>query len=83
MMDKDQISEINLQVLNTDAEGDADQGFAAGLKVAGSSGCWNLYYQFQTVEQDAVFSPFAGDDFILQTNHQSHVFGTHVKPWKP
>ncbi len=32
-------------------------------------------YQFQHIEQDAVFSPFVQDDFRRQTNFEGHVFG--------
>lgn len=66
---------------NTRAETDRDRGWAAGVALGSSAekGDWRAYYQWQVVEQDAVFSPFAQDDFLLQTNHRSHVFGVNYQ----
>ncbi len=52
-------------------------GFAAGFSLGdlNDTGHWRLYYQYQQVEQDAVFSPFVQDDFRRQTNFSGHVFG--------
>ncbi|GIV32177.1 MAG: hypothetical protein KatS3mg030_479 [Saprospiraceae bacterium] len=36
---------------------------------------WRIYYQYQQIQQDAVFSPFVQDDFLRQTNFKGHVFG--------
>lgn len=38
-----------------------------------------LYYQYSGIEQDSVFSPFAQDDFLLATNHRSHLFGLNYQ----
>ena len=38
-------------------------------------GDWRIYYQYQLVEQDAVFTPVVQDEFILATNFKGHVFG--------
>ncbi len=52
-------------------------GLALGFSWGSLSeaGQWRLYYQFQCIEQDAVFSPFVQDDFLRQTNFKGHVFG--------
>ena len=62
---------------NFGAEGDLDQGFVAGAAIGRKRerGDLRAYYQWQLVEQDAVFSPFAQDDFLRTTNHRSHVMG--------
>ena len=64
-------------ILNTEAENDRDQGWAIGASIGRtkSKGDWKFYYQWQVIEQDAVFTPVAGDDFILQTNQRGHVAG--------
>jgi hypothetical protein len=66
-------------VKNTRAEIDGDQAWTAGLAVgsAARAGDWRAYYQYQVVEQDAVFSAFAQDDFLFSTNHKSHLFGVN------
>lgn len=68
-------------IRNTRAEIDRDEGWALGLAVGRSAerGDWRAYYQWQVVEQDSVFSPFAQDDFLFQTNHRSHVFGVNYQ----
>jgi hypothetical protein len=68
-------------ILNTEAGGGENQGWAAGV-AAGSAkerGDGWLYYQWQLVEQDAVFSPFAQDDFLFRTNHSSHAVGVNYQ----
>ncbi|MCA9320939.1 MAG: putative porin [Planctomycetes bacterium] len=68
-------------IWNHRAEGERDMGFAVGI-AAGSTakpGDWKVFYTYQIVEQDAVFSPVAQDDFLLQTNHQSHLLGIDYK----
>ena len=64
-------------ILNTLARGGNDQGMAVGVALGKTQnkGDWQAYYQWQLVEQDAVFSPFSQDDFLFQTNHRSHIFG--------
>jgi phosphate transport system substrate-binding protein len=54
-----------------------NRGFAAGFSLGdlNETGHWRLYYQYQQMEQDAVFSPFVQDDFRRQTNFTGHVFG--------
>lgn len=66
-------------VENQRADIGEDQGWAAGASVGRSAlaGDWRFYYQWQRIEQDAVFSPFAQDDFLFQTNHESHLFGVN------
>lgn len=64
-------------ILNTRADQDQDQGWAIGFSYGSSArkGDWRLDYQWQVVEQDAVFSPFSQDDFLFATNHKSHLLG--------
>lgn len=66
-------------ILNTRARIEEDQGWAAGASIgrAQRKGDWRLYYQWQVIEQDAVFSPVSQDDFVFQTNHRSHLFGVN------
>ncbi|MBI3929942.1 MAG: putative porin [Armatimonadetes bacterium] len=48
-------------------------GFAAGrLREPGD---WSGFYRFQRVEQDALFSPVAQDDFTLAVNFEGHTAG--------
>jgi succinate dehydrogenase flavin-adding protein (antitoxin of CptAB toxin-antitoxin module) len=62
---------------NLDANIDKDKGFAAGIRLGNtkSKGDFKLYYNFQLVEQDSVFSAFVQDDFLAATNFQGHLFG--------
>ncbi len=62
---------------NFGGEGGEDSGWALGLAMGNTKkkGDWRVYYQYQLVEQDAVFSAFVQDDFLFATNHRSHVFG--------
>ena len=54
-----------------------DQGFAVGTstKFPLLDRTHKLFYQYQRVEQESVFSPFAQDDFPLATNFKGHVLG--------
>ncbi|KAA3608717.1 MAG: hypothetical protein DWQ01_11475 [Planctomycetota bacterium] len=65
------------------ASGIGDQGFALGS--AYQAGDSKFYYQYQSIEQDAVFSAFAQDDFPtgMQTNYQGHVLGWKYKISEP
>ena len=64
-------------VKNVRAEIDGDQGWAVGASYGSQTrqGDWRVYYQWQVLEQDAVFSPFGQDDFAHQTNFRGHVAG--------
>lgn len=64
-------------IKNLRANIDADEGWALGLSLGNAKmkGDWQLYYQYQVVEQDAVFTAVAQDDFLFSSNHRSHVFG--------
>lgn len=70
---------------NTQAEGSRDFGWALGAAIGSTRapGDWQLYYQWQVIEQDAIFTPFAQDDFLLATNFRGHVFGGKYRftPW--
>ena len=39
---------------------------------------WMMYYQFQYLEQESVFTPFANDDMPMTTNYRGHVAGLSV-----
>ena len=67
-------------ILNTAARGladDRDTGYALGVWLGRSR--WSGFYQWQVIEQDAVFSPFAQDDFQQSTNFRGHVLGLNYK----
>ncbi len=49
---------------------------AGGKKTGNHRG----YYQYQSIEQDAIFTPFSQDDFLIATNHNSHIIGWHYLP---
>lgn len=70
--------------LGSDVRGRGDGGFAAGLavgKVKGR-GDWQVYYQYQQIEQDAVFTPVSQDDWMVQTNFRGHVGGIKYRLFK-
>jgi len=50
-----------------------DSGLVLGAAVKTDNG--KFYYSFINVEQDAVLTAFAQDDFLFATNHDSHVVG--------
>jgi Putative porin len=58
-----------------------DTGWSLGLSCGESerAGDFRGYYQWQVVERDAVFSTMAQDDFLLATNHRSHVLGLNYQ----
>ena len=71
-------------IWNMGADGDTrdrDRGWAVGASVGGTQqpGDWYVFYQYQRIEQDAVFSPFSQDDFLLGTNFRGHVYGVKYK----
>ncbi len=80
-------------IYNTRAHGDRETGWALGAYLGKTKYVkpwdWGIYYQWQVVEQDAIFSPVAGDDFLHQTNRRANVFGgklqifdfMHVHAW--
>ncbi len=66
--------------INLDADtslSDEDQGFGAGIRIGKTQepGDFKVYYQYQQVKHDAVFSAFAQDDFPVQTDFKGHLFG--------
>lgn len=54
-----------------------ENGFAIGFSAGQTKkkGDWKLFYQWQRVEQDAVFSPFSQDDFQFASGFRGHVYG--------
>ena len=67
-------------IVNVEAGGQ-NRGWALGLALGKSreAGDWRFYYQWQVVEREAIFSPFAQDDFLLATNRRSHVAGVNYQ----
>lgn len=68
---------------NTRAKNSRDQGYAVGIGVGRtkSRGDWKLDYQWQVIQQDAVFSAFANDDFLLTTNQKGHLVSLNYQIW--
>ena len=62
---------------NLDAHIEQDTGFAAGIRLGDikAKADFKIYYNFQSVEQDSVFSAFAQDNFLASTNFRGHLFG--------
>jgi hypothetical protein len=58
---------------------DTGYAFGAALGSARKRGDWRYYYQWQNIGQDAVLSVVSQDDFLLQTNHRSHLLGTNYQ----
>ncbi len=52
-------------------------GWVAGISIGSlqNKNDFKLYYQYQDVQKDAIFSPFANDDILLQTDYKGHIFG--------
>lgn len=55
------------------ADGVGDTGLVLGGAVKTDNG--KFYYSYINIEQDAVLSAVAQDDFLFSTNHDSHVLG--------
>ena len=66
---------------NFRAFSDQDTGWALGIAAGGTSkpGDYKVYYQYQDIQQESIFSAVAGDDFLQQTNYRGHVFGGSVR----
>lgn len=62
---------------NFGAKIDQDSGFSVGAQLGKLNHAkdWRIYYQFQLIQQDAIFTPFSQDDFLLATNFWGHVTG--------
>lgn len=59
------------------ADGVGDTGWALGALTKTKHG--KFYYQYQVLEQDAVYANFAQDDFLYPTNHATHLVGWKKK----
>ncbi|MFT5050089.1 MAG: hypothetical protein ACI8QZ_001483 [Chlamydiales bacterium] len=72
---------LSTEFLHNARADERGDGFAAGVSYGSHAvpGDWLLYYQYQRIEQDSVFSAFAQDDFLLATNHQSHLLGVNYQ----
>ncbi len=64
-------------IYNEGAGTDEDTGWAVGGGVGStkSVGDWFLYYQYERIEQEAVFAAMVNDDFPLASNFTGHVVG--------
>ncbi|MFT7464607.1 MAG: hypothetical protein ACI9EF_002963, partial [Pseudohongiellaceae bacterium] len=64
-------------ITNTWAAGPYNTGWALGAaySVSKKPGDWRLYYQYQDIEQDAVLTPFAQDDFLRVSRFRGHLAG--------
>ncbi len=71
-------------VVNSSAEIDADRGWATAVALGKTAAArdWQVYFQYQKIEQDAVYTPVAQDDFLFTTNHRSHVGGFRYQVWR-
>ncbi len=58
-----------------------ERGWALGAAWGSQSepGDWRLAYQLQSIQRDAVFSPLVQDDFLLATDHKSHLVSVERK----
>lgn len=54
-----------------------DTGVAVGAALKTDAG--KFYYQFATIEQDAVLSAIAQDDMLMATNYDNHMLGWKKK----
>ncbi len=66
---------------NTGANIPQDSGWMVGVAVGSTrqKGNWRLYYVRAVVEQDAVLTLTSQDDFLFQTNHDSHRLGVQYR----
>lgn len=64
-------------IYNSRAQIDGDQGYSLGVKwgAAKAKGDWQVYYNWQSMQQDAVLSNFTNDDFLFGTNYRGHLVG--------
>jgi competence protein ComGC len=69
---------------NFGANIDQDTGFSVGAQLGKTKRThdWRVYYQFQLIEQDSIFTPFSQDDFQIATNFWGHVAGIQYKIMK-
>lgn len=58
-----------------------EDGFAAGVQAGrlGTPGSWRAYYQYQELGREALFSPFAQDDFLQSVNLRAHLAGAYLQ----
>ncbi len=61
-------------IRNFGAENERD-AYAIGLSTGPVEGKTRIFYQWQTVDEDAVFTPVSQDDFLQGSGFRGHVFG--------
>lgn len=68
-------------IYNIGARINQDSGFSTGIQLGDikNAGDWRVYYQFQLIQQDSIFTPFSQDDFLLATNFRGHIAGIQYK----
>lgn len=62
-------------ITNLASSGEKGRGWALGFScgAARAPGDWRAYYQYQEVGDDAVFSPVASGDLLIEHNFRGHV----------
>ena len=68
-------------VTNVGVNTSENSGWAAGVSYGQirNSGDWRIYYQYQEIGDDAVFSPVAGADFLIDRNFRGHVMNADYR----
>ncbi len=68
-------------VTNVGVSSPENSGWAAGVSYGQirNRGDWRVYYQYQEIGNDAVFSPVAGGDFLIDRNFHGHVFNADYR----
>ncbi len=68
---------LKVQWIHNFGANNENNGWSAGFSLGDLSRKkhWKIYYQFQHIERDAVFSPFVNDDMPLATAYEGHVGG--------
>ncbi len=68
-------------IKNDAAINNEDEGYAVGVAAGSTSepGGRQFFYQYQDIEQEAVFAGFVNDDFPYATNYHGHVIGMNQK----
>jgi hypothetical protein len=69
--------EFKFQWINNLGATDNNLAFAAGISYGDlkSRNQWKIFYQYHHIQQDAIFTPFAQDDALANSNTKGHVLG--------
>lgn len=68
-------------IYNTLGTNNRNTGYALGLALGRKAAArdWRVYYQWQDVETNSVFSAVSQDDFSFTTDFRGHVFGVNYQ----